>query len=319
MLSVDIIDEQELEDSLGGLSVHAAGEQQGLYGPNSMTWRVSGEAMLFAGSWRAALLQLAHPWVAQSILEHSSTTQDPVGRFHRTFQVVFSMMYGNLECVRRVSRALHGLHAGITGSMPGGKGYAANGHRAMTWVLATLWDTSLRMHDVWVRPLREGEKDAYVREGSRFARCFGIDPDEMPATWSGLQEWMQGWIARGEVEVSPIAAELGRFLFAAPQIPLGRIIFPLARKFTSMHLPDRLREGFGLPRAGRWEEAAWSSLAASFRLTRHLVPTRIRWLPVYFEAMERLAGRCAPARMTRLLNRLWVGRPELVFASRPRV
>lgn len=316
-LRMDDITQSRMDESLSVLIPESAGAREGLYGPDSVTWRISREAMLFAGSWRAALLQLAHPWVAQSILEHSTTTQDPVGRFHRTFQVVFSMMYGDLPCVRRVSRALHDLHAGVTGRLPGGGAYAANGHRAMTWVLATLWDTSLRMHDVWVHPLPEGEKDAYVREGRRFARCFGIDPDAMPGTWSGLQEWMNGWITRGEVSVGPVAAELGRFLFAAPQIPLGRVVFPLARRFTALHMPEPLRAGFGLPGPGRAEAALWAALAVSARAGRRLLPRRIRWLPVYFEAMERLAGRRAPSRLTRIMNRLWVGRPELVSASFP--
>ena len=312
---MDEIPASQLDASLETLTRESQDELAGLYGENSMTWRVSREAMLFSGSWRAALLQLAHPWVAQAVREHSTTQTDPVGRFHRTFRVVFSMMFGDLEKVRDVSHTLHQLHRRIRGRLPSGAAYSANGHRAMTWVLATLWDTSLRMHDVWVRPLSEEEKNQYLVEGRRFARCFGLDPDALPSHWPGLQEWMAGWIESGEVAVSPAAVELGRFLFAAPQIPGGRLIFPLARRFTGLHLPEPLRTAFGLPLPGRWEGALWSALARSARTTRGLVPRRLRWLPVYFEALERLSGALHPSRRTRFMNRLWIGQPELVSAS----
>jgi len=39
---------------------------------------------------QALLLQLAHPWVATAITEHSTALSDPIGRFHRTFEIVHS-------------------------------------------------------------------------------------------------------------------------------------------------------------------------------------------------------------------------------------
>jgi len=39
----------------------------GLFGPDSMMWRVARQSALFLGGWRAALLELAHPWVANAV------------------------------------------------------------------------------------------------------------------------------------------------------------------------------------------------------------------------------------------------------------
>ncbi len=49
--------------------------------PDSMPW-VHCEAGLFLGAGRAALLQLAHPWVAQAIQDHSQVMYMPIVRFH---------------------------------------------------------------------------------------------------------------------------------------------------------------------------------------------------------------------------------------------
>jgi len=56
--------------------------------------RVDREALTFLGTRRALLLQLADPWVAAAIVQHSRTLADPIGRFHRTFAVVFTMVFG---------------------------------------------------------------------------------------------------------------------------------------------------------------------------------------------------------------------------------
>ena len=57
----------------------------GVFGPSSMMWHIDKEAAIFLGAGRALLLQLAHPWIAAAIAQHSQTLADPIGRFHRTF------------------------------------------------------------------------------------------------------------------------------------------------------------------------------------------------------------------------------------------
>src|SRR5438270_31528 len=63
--------------------------QAGIFGPFSISWRIHRESALFLGAGRAALLQLAHPWVAAAIDRHSKVRNQPIARFHNTFRVVF--------------------------------------------------------------------------------------------------------------------------------------------------------------------------------------------------------------------------------------
>src|ERR1700760_2817784 len=67
----------------------------GFFGPDSVTWHVNRECGIFLGAGRAALLQLAHPWVAASLAHHSNLLNDAIGRFHSTFQVVYTMLFGS--------------------------------------------------------------------------------------------------------------------------------------------------------------------------------------------------------------------------------
>jgi ER-bound oxygenase mpaB/B'/Rubber oxygenase, catalytic domain len=48
----------------------------------------------------------------------SKTVDDPIGRFHRTFAVVFTMVFGTLDQALSAARALHRRHAAIHGRLP---------------------------------------------------------------------------------------------------------------------------------------------------------------------------------------------------------
>jgi uncharacterized protein (DUF2236 family) len=104
--ALEIITAEGLERELNLVRASAIDSRSGIFGPQSAIWRIDREAAIFLGAGRALLLQLAHPWVATSIEQYSHTIADPIGRFHRTFGIVFNMVFGSLEdslAVRLVS------------------------------------------------------------------------------------------------------------------------------------------------------------------------------------------------------------------------
>ncbi|MGO9516643.1 MAG: oxygenase MpaB family protein [Candidatus Korobacteraceae bacterium] len=106
----------------------AADGSMGLFGPDSVSWRVNREAGLFLAAGRATLLQIAHPWVATAIAEHSRTLHDPIGRFHQTFRMMFTVSFGSVEQAKSAARHLHLRHQGIHGTMPETVGAFAGVH-----------------------------------------------------------------------------------------------------------------------------------------------------------------------------------------------
>src|SRR4051812_29676100 len=124
-----LLSEDNFENSLDAVREAAAGPIEGIFGPDSLTWRVDREAAIFLGAGRAVLLQLAHPWVAAAISEHSRTFADPIGRFHRTFNTTFTMVFGTLDQALAASRRLHRRHAVVTGILPHATGRFEAGSR----------------------------------------------------------------------------------------------------------------------------------------------------------------------------------------------
>src|SRR3954466_4004943 len=117
----------DFENSLDIVRAAGAGPVEGIFGPDSVTWRVDREAAVFLGAGRALLLQLAHPWVAAAIAEHSRTVADPIGRFHQTFNTVFTMVFGTRDQALAAARRLRRRHAAVTGILPWTAGRFAAG------------------------------------------------------------------------------------------------------------------------------------------------------------------------------------------------
>src|ERR1700738_5087549 len=115
---IPLLSEDDFEGSLDTVCEAAAGSIEGVFGPASLTCRVDREAAVFLGAGRALLLQLAHPWVAAAIAEQSPGLADPLGRFHRTFNVMCTMVFGTPDQALAVARRLYRRHAMVVGILP---------------------------------------------------------------------------------------------------------------------------------------------------------------------------------------------------------
>jgi uncharacterized protein (DUF2236 family) len=184
-----VVTRAELERSHDLVRANAAGPVEGVFGPGSAIWHIDREAAVFIGAGRARLMQLAHPRVATAIADHSSALSDPIGRFHRTFEIVFTMVFGSLDQALATSLRLHQRHASIQGvltetigSYPAGSGYFANEVSALMWVHATLVDTALTAYELIVSPVAEETRERYYADCRLMGALFGITtrPDGLP-------------------------------------------------------------------------------------------------------------------------------------------
>ena len=304
----------DFERALAVARAGAPGPELGLFGPASTIWRVDREAAVFLGAGRALLLQLAHPWVAAGIAEHSTTLADPVGRFHRTFDLMFTMVFGSLDQALGSARRLHGRHAAVTGALPesagrfvAGSSYRANEPEALAWVHATLVETALMAHDLVLPPLSGMERERYYAETRVLAGLFGLQPESLPCDWRAFTAYTQAMANSDTLSVTPAARHIAGQVLAGVGTPLRSPRW--YRALTAELMPPRLRAEFGLAfgeREGRDARRARTWL----RRTYPRLPERLRTVGPYQEAMARLSGR-PPDLATRALNKLWIGRTRL--------
>jgi uncharacterized protein (DUF2236 family) len=261
------------------------------------------------------LLQLAHPWVATEIEQHSDTFADPIGRFHRTFSAVFSMVFGSLDQSLSAARRLHRRHAEITGRLPSAAGpfpagscYCANAVPALCWVHATLVETALLAYELVLPPLTPEQRERYYSESRLFAALFGIPDECLPRDWTAFSAYTAGMVQSDTLAVTDQARIMARRLITGADAWLP--VPASYQALTASLLPLQIREAFGFP-YGAAEQRAVRQLIAGIRRVYPLLPVRLRYVGPYQEAEQRLAGRERPDIVTRMCNRFWIGRAEL--------
>jgi uncharacterized protein (DUF2236 family) len=320
-----IVTEADFERCLDVVRNAPAVRGDGVFGPDSMMWQVHREAALFLGAGRALLLQLAHPWVAAGVADQSQVFTNPLGRFHRTFSTVYTMVFGTRDQALGVARRLYWRHGAVVGTLPeaagtfaAGSAYSANEVNALRWVHATLVETAMLSHDLVLPALSDAQRERYWVETRLFAGLFGIPQQELSADWASFQEYATGMAQSDVLSVSPAAREIARRIFSGDATWVGPPRW--FRALTAQMLPERLRTAFDLP-FGEPERRSVERAQIWLRRAYPMLPDRLRTVGPYQEACARARGEGGPGAVTRVLNRAWIGRPSMgtpAVPSRPK-
>ncbi len=303
-----------LKAQLSALEALPGDPRAGFFGPDSISWRVNRESVLFLAAGRAALLQLAHPWVAAAILHHSHLLNDAIGRFHSTFRIVYTMLFGSRAQALAASRQLHRRHSGITGELPNpiglhtrGERYEANEMTALLWVYATLIESAVLAYEFVLPPLSPADREQYYEETKRLALLFSVPPQALPARWSDFKRYCAEMSDSALLGVDENARILGRSVMSG----VGTWVRPPRwyGSLTASWMPPRFRPAFELRPVN---EAAIQRLRRNLKFVYPKIPRSVRFVGPWHEAQARLRGR-TPGPLTRQSNRFWLGQPHLLF------
>jgi uncharacterized protein (DUF2236 family) len=314
---------RDSEALLAALAQQVVDPIAGIFGPESMSWRINRESALFLGAGRAALLQLAHPWVAAALADHSTVMNKPIARFHNTFRVVFTMVFGSLHQALASARHLYALHTRIRGELPGdigqwkrGSRYEANEIGALRWVFATLVESAVLAHDCVLPPLATAGREQYYAECKTLAGLFGLPVHALPQNWETFAEYNR----QMHLPSDPAASELG--VTDAARVMAHNLLKGAGSRIRSPHwyraltvewLPEWLRAEFVLDFGGAEQRAAARARANLPRIYKKL-PHAVRFTGPWREAQARVAGR-NPGLLTRISNRFWIGQPLLPISE----
>lgn len=305
------ITDQQFEAALTEACADVGNPAEGLFGPGSLMWQVGREGILFLGAGCAALLQSAHPFVAAAIDEHSDVHIDPMARFRRTFINVFDMVFGSQEeavaaarKVRNVHNYIHGELQNSHGAYEAGTPYSAHDLEATRWVHTSLWDTALRVHDMFLPELTGEEQEQYWREALRFAALFGLTADVMPKSFQEFEAYIKETLSGEVLSVGPEALNIADHLLRGKggirALPKWYIAV------TAGLMPPNMRDAYGLtfgPMDRRRAERAVKRLQHLYPL----FPKKLRYAPGYHRAQARLKGKPAPDLITRGIEKIILG------------
>lgn len=285
-----------------------------------MTWKINRESALFLGAGRAALLQLAHPWVTSALEQHSSVMDQPIARFHNTFRIVFAMIFGSLDQAVDATRHLYTVHTYIRGQMiediaayPRGSLYEANEIAALRWVYATLIESAVLAYECVMPPLSPHELAAYYAETKTLAALFGLPGAELPHDWAGFSAYCRAMERSNLLGVNERSRAMAHNLLRGS----GSWIKPPQWycALTAEWLPERFRNEFRLTFGNAERRSADRARFCLPRFYRTL-PRAIRFVGPWHEAQARLSGRTVSF-VGQFSNRFWIGQSRLPFAILP--
>lgn len=110
----------------------------GLFGPDSVAWRVHGDvATMMVGGIAALLLHMLHPAVLAGVWDHSNFRADMHGRLRRTARFIALTTFGSRDEAEAAIARVHAIHGRVRGTLADGTPYAAQDPELLTWVHST--------------------------------------------------------------------------------------------------------------------------------------------------------------------------------------
>lgn len=165
----------------------------GLFGPDSVTWRISALPQLGLAAHGAATLQMLLPPVMHMIDQASTFRTNPASRAELTALFGRTLTYGDAAAANRAAEVLAKIHHRVTATDPvSGRTYHADEPDLLLWVHSTLQWMVLRVSDSYGPALSDGDKSTYLNEQVTAARLTGCTVDDVPTTEKDLYAYIEG-------------------------------------------------------------------------------------------------------------------------------
>lgn len=229
--------------ALGGIDFENPAGDPGLFGPQSVIWRVHCDfTSMLCGGVSALLLQMLHPLALAGVWDHSNFREDMLGRLRRTSQFVSVTTFGPTAEAERLIAKVRAIHLQVTGVSNDGRPYAASDPDLLTWVHVVESSCFLASHLRYRNPHLSHElQDRYYQETARVAAALGAR--DIPTSRAAVADYLQRM--RSQLVCDERTREVARILLAAPAPsalarPLGWLVMQAGIEL----LPDWAQQQF---------------------------------------------------------------------------
>lgn len=235
---------------LNGLSLNEFDLSQppgdpGLYGPDSVIWRVHGDfSSMLCGGISALLLQMLHPLALAGVWDHSTFRDDMLGRLRRTSQFIAVTTFGNQRDAQILIDRVTRIHRHISGTDAQGVPYSASDPHLLTWVHVAETRSFLASHLRYKNPaLSLAEQDRYYVEAARVAEALGAEA--VPKSVAAVEAYLQRM--RPQLRCDERTREVLSLLMNAPAPgwQAKPAMHTMLQAGTAL-LPDWAQQDFGL-------------------------------------------------------------------------
>ncbi|MBD0292868.1 MAG: DUF2236 domain-containing protein [Jiangellaceae bacterium] len=261
----------------------------GLFGPESVTWRVHAEAVLWLAGLRALYLQALHPRAVAGVVQNSDFRRDSWGRLMRTADYIGTVMFGTTEDALRAGVRIRRIHDGLRGrDLVTGEPFRVDDPELLRWVHVTEVESFVTTARRAGAPVSAADVDAYYAEQLRAAELVSLDPRIVPASAVAVESYYRAM--RPQLAATDPARDVARFLLLPPMPRKlgwagGRPAWVMIAGLGFALLPRWARRLYGMPGLPTTDAAATLAVRA-LRSALTAVPGKLEG-PIYQDAMRR--------------------------------
>jgi uncharacterized protein (DUF2236 family) len=209
---------------------------RGLFGPESVAWRVHADFIsMMIGGISSLVLQALHPQALAGVWDHSSFREDLKGRLGRTAFFIAATTYGPQDMAHGIIHKVNKIHQFIHGIDEFGKPYAATDPHLLAWVHLTETLSFLNAYQCYRYPkLTMQEQDQYFKEMKSLGEMLGAK--NLPDTLAGTQYAIQSYLP--ELHYGMRAKSIIDLLNNFPSNVQSKPFVKLFSKAGFINLPD---------------------------------------------------------------------------------
>ena len=285
---------------------------QGLFGPDSVAWRMHADPAMLAGGMRALLVQALEPRAMAGVDQHSKFREDPWGRLRKTSLFVQRTTFGDTAEAEAACAEVRNIHDHVHGVDPvTSEHYSARDPELFLWIHAVEVHSFVIAYRSYAGRLSEEDADRYVAEMVRVAELVELPKGMAPTTMGELREYLRG--VQG-LQVTPAAREGLQTILSPPMPAALRPLWVVPAAAAIAILPNFARRMYGLP----WFPPATMPVRVGvFALTRTM-NTLLQRPPIIREARARAAADCLSSPPAAVASEPTEQRPEITPWPSPR-
>lgn len=231
---------------------------------------------------RALVLGATHPVLFVGTAQHTSHRESPWTRLALTARLFETVFLGTRAEADRALAFTARRHAGVSGTTsvdggphsPAGTPYDAARGDLMWMTAAFTLDSVEVMHDLLVRRLTPGEREALLADFVDWACLFGMPRSAAPASYAAFRDRMDTRLVNGEAYLTDEARLVGGYLAGAGGYPLpgpAALGSPALATVVVGSLPDPVRALYAIAWTSA-QERRFRRIAAASRAAHQRVP-----------------------------------------------
>lgn len=257
----------------------------GLWGPQSLVWRVHRDRSFPLAGLRSLMVQALHPLAMAGVAEHSTWKEDPFGRLAATGGYILTVTYGDTPSAMRAAERVRRVHTHVRGTDPAtGLPYRADDPSLLLWVHAGMVESIVEIMSRYGRAIDPSDLDRYVAEMVTFAEIVGVPHEDVPDSVATLRDYIASVPLR---QATPAAKDAIALVLEPPGLaPEMRNLWHDLGQVAIGTLPGWAREmyGFAMPPAEMLEREPVRQLIGA-------VDIAFESLPGVVEGRERIELR----------------------------